>query len=374
MTSQELTVRQKTDAALEYFRTDEMIEQVRYALPEGESPRKFVRTLATALMENQELVLADRNSLVTAVFKAAQMGLLPDGQEGVINVYNTKVKDADGKDRWIQKATFIPMVTGYAKRVAEYGWSLVADVVYENDTFDEGSTEKPLFHRRAKLGTDRGQPIGAFALAVHGTLGFRQEIFTKEQIELIRSKSRQPNGQLWTTWWDRAWKKTVAKQVAKRLPLNSADKERLAPVLDDNGDDPTTVLYGDRRAGGSSLPVPSDAREGVEAGPQPRLAPSLQPEPDDDPEVDAVWEPIPDEADLPPSPAPTPPAEPAPPPEDEPVIKSGRYEGATLEDLLALGDDGVSHLRYLYRNWNTSPLREALDRFGEEHPEIKGQS
>lgn len=374
MTSQELVVvRQKTQEAIEYFRAPQVLEQITYALPEGESPHKFVRTLATALMENQDLVTADRNSLITAVFKAAQMNLLPDGREAVINVYNTKVK-VDGKDAWIQKATLIPMVDGYAKNVAEYGWSIVADVVYENDTFDEGSTEKPLFHQRARLGTDRGQPIGAFALAKHSTLGFRQEIFTVEQIEEVRKTSKQPNGQLWTKWWDRAWRKTMAKQVAKRLPLNSADKERLQPLLaeDTDGEQAIDTLYGDRPDAPPAIPAVARAGEAV---PQ-----SASPPPNVNPETGEIIEkkPAPSDDDIPFGEAEVPFDGEEPPEEvegeivdeDAPTFSAGRYEGKTIAEIYELGDKGVSYLRWALKNWTTDPLASALKAFAATHPEI----
>ncbi len=376
MTSQELVVvRQKTQEAIEYFRAPQVLEQITYALPEGESPHKFVRTLATALMENQDLVTADRNSLITAVFKAAQMNLLPDGREAVINVYNTKVK-VDGKDAWIQKATLIPMVDGYAKNVAEYGWSIVADVVYENDTFDEGSTEKPLFHQRARLGTDRGQPIGAFALAKHSTLGFRQEIFSVEQIEEVRKTSKQPNGQLWTKWWDRAWRKTMAKQVAKRLPLNSADKERLQPLLaaeDTNGADDIDTLYGDRPD--APPVVPAVARAG-EAAPQS----SASPPPNVNPETGEIIEekpplsdddiPFGDETPAVPFDGEEPPEEVEGEIVDEPTFTSGRHEGMTVEQVWALGEKGESYIRWAFKQWKTGEIVAALEAFAAAHPEV----
>lgn len=388
MTSQELAIREETSKAVATFRAPEFLEQVKYALPENESPHKFVRTLVTALMERNDLVLADRNSLLTAAFKSAQMGLLPDGREAVINVYNTKLK-VGGQDTWIQKATLIPMVDGYIKIVGEYGWSLIADVIYANDDFDEGSTEKPLLHRRAKLGTDRGEPIGAFALATHPSKGFRQAIYDKAEIEKVRTTSKQPQGELWTKWWDRAWKKTVAKYVAKHLPLDAADKEQLVRRLDAedlNGQQATDLLYGpeDRQAGegisSSRARAAEPAGEGM-GSPVSSSEPVYEPIPDEadiyDPTVDE--EPVPEDAG-PPEPD-VAPAQEAPPVQaaaananPEATFAVGKHAGIPLGDILALGEEGRAYLNWAYKSWKDQPLRGALDEFAKAHPEITKKS
>ena len=387
MTSQELTIREETSKAVANFRSPEFLEQVRYALPENESPHKFVRVLVTALMERKDLIAADRESLLTAAFKCAAMGLLPDGREAVIVVYKTKVK-IDGRETWIQKCVLIPMVDGYTKIVGEYGWNLISEVIYENDEFDEGSTEKPLFHRRAKLGTDRGQPIGAFALATHPTKGFRQAIYDVHEIELVRSKSKQPQGELWTTFWDRAWKKTVAKYVAKHLPLDSKDKEQLLQRLDVedlNDDQKIDLLYGreDRQAGmgnsSSRARVAEPARGEVSqesTSPPPR---THEPRP---------VEKIPDEADVfdptaddePPFEGEEPGAEPVDfdPATSEiiepPTFSVGKHAGETLEEIYASGEDGVKYCAWAWKSWKQQPMRDALDAFAELHPDIKGEA
>ena len=74
-------------------------------------------------------------SLFGEITKAASDGLLPDGREGVIQSYNTKVKyrDKDGKDRdrWEKTAVWMPMSHGMRKRANELESILVdAQVVY----------------------------------------------------------------------------------------------------------------------------------------------------------------------------------------------------------------------------------------------------
>lgn len=396
-TGQEVATVDQNTSLMAFFRRPEVLEQIKLALPENESENRFVRTLLTALMERPELEQADRTSLATAVFKAAGMNLLPDGNESVILTHNTKVK-VNGKDTWVQKATLIPMINGYSKLVAEYGWSLVGDVVYENDEFDEGSTQEPLFHRRAKLGTDRGDPVGAYALALHKELGFRQKIMDKAEIERIKKSSKNPTGMLWsdTGWWDRAWVKTAAKFVAKRLPLPAAARENLNAVLDiedANGDDKVEMLYGRERAG-EVTPLPLPERTGQEEPADAAVAGS-----------DPVWEPIPDEADdglgkpldgeivaepadvpeeqeaaapfegeEPPEVAAEP--EPAPKPESQIVFPTGsRHERKTIQEVFDAGD--LYYLRWASGGlpngggFKTGPLAAELAEFVKAHPEIK---
>jgi hypothetical protein len=55
----------------------------------------------------------------------------------------------------------------------------------------------------------------------------------------------------------------------------------------------------------------------------------------------------------------------------EPTFEVGKHAGVPLEDILALGDEGRSYLYWGYKNWKQEPLRSALNRFAELHPEIK---
>jgi hypothetical protein len=58
-------------------------------------------------------------------------------------------------------------------------------------------------------------------------------------------------------------------------------------------------------------------------------------------------------------------------PDDEPTFASGRYNGKTIAEVYESGKDGLSYLKWAMGSWKTEPLRSALDRFAETHPDVK---
>ena len=202
-------------------------EQLALALPEDVSIDQFERLTVTALLQRPDLLEADQTSLWFALLDAAKRGLAPDGRQGVINVYNTKTKDG-----WQKKATFIPMIGGIRDELARYGWALRTTVIYSGDEFSFDLGNDRVEHHRAKLGTDRGEIVGAWAQLVRLRDGLRiNEVMDKSQIDEVREKAKGGD-RLWDTWYDRACEKTVGHRAAKKAPLDPKERERINLILD----------------------------------------------------------------------------------------------------------------------------------------------
>ena len=112
------------------------------ALPAHVPPERFRRIAETAILNNPDVLHANRRSLMSAVIKAAQDGLPPDGQrQAALVVFRTKagpqVQYADGRRPAASRAQ--------QRQLA----GIVAEVVHENDTFDREPTnfEAPVTHR-----------------------------------------------------------------------------------------------------------------------------------------------------------------------------------------------------------------------------------
>lgn len=203
-------------------RGDQFKEQVKAALPGNVTADRFQRVTVTAITQNPDLVAVDRSTLFSAVIRCAQDGLLPDGREAALVVFNDR-KAAGGK-----RATYLPMIGGYRKIGAKHGLSLEAFLVYDNDEFSyELGFEPKLAHRPPqKLGADRGAVLGAYAVARH--LDGRQwlEVMSKDEIEKIRAVSRAATSEYgpWVNHWGEMARKTVARRLFKQLPLDDLDQ------------------------------------------------------------------------------------------------------------------------------------------------------
>ena len=117
---------------------ERMAEQLKMALPAHMPVQKFQRVAITAIAKNMDLIGADRQSLFTACVEAASDGLLPNGKEAALVIYNTKVSSRGQPDKWIKKVQYMPMIAGLYKKARNSGEIAMLDshVVYRRDHFD----------------------------------------------------------------------------------------------------------------------------------------------------------------------------------------------------------------------------------------------
>ena len=125
-------------ALVRSVRAPDFQNQAALALPENVPPRRFVRATLTALMANPDLALSDHASVLNALMRSAQDGLMPDGYEAALVLYKGK-------------AQYLPMIGGLRKIAAEHGWTLSTTVVYANDRFEhEEGLDERLVHVPAR--------------------------------------------------------------------------------------------------------------------------------------------------------------------------------------------------------------------------------
>lgn len=196
------------------------------ALPAHMPVENFERTIVTAVNQNPELAKADRRSLFNACVDCAQDGLKPDGREAALVIFNTKTK-VNGKDVWVKKVQYMPMVTGIIKRMRNSGEMAAVDtaVIYENDDFFFERGDNPRIDHRPTL-TAKGETIGSYAIIKLTNGEVLREVMNREEIESVRAISKQKDGGPWTIWWGEMARKTVLRRCAKRAPV-TADLDRL---------------------------------------------------------------------------------------------------------------------------------------------------
>lgn len=199
------------------------------ALPTGISIEKFKRVALIAVAATPDLLAADRRSLINSCIKCASDGLVPDGREAALVIYNTKVKDGAGKEHWEKRVQYLPMIGGVRKRMRNSGevTSAEAHLVYEGDDFDfELGDDARIVHRPATLG-NRGNVIGAYAIIKLANGEVIREVMSVAEIERARAASRAKDSGPWVTWWGEMARKTVLRRAAKAAPFSA----ELAGVL-----------------------------------------------------------------------------------------------------------------------------------------------
>lgn len=212
---------------------DAQVQNFRALLPSHIPVEKFKRVVVVAVSQNPDLFHADRRTFFNAAQKCAVDGLLPDGRQAALVVYNTKVKvklrDGTSEERWVPAVQYMPMIAGIRQRMRNSGEVLSAEahVVYRNDKFFQKFGDDPaIVHEPPSFGTDRGEPVGAYAIIKLKNGEVLREVMDKQQIERVRAVSKSKDGPAWKGWWDEMAKKTVLRRCAKAAP-NSADLDTM---------------------------------------------------------------------------------------------------------------------------------------------------
>lgn len=186
-------------------------------LPPSVSQAMFMTCAIMAVKQTPDLLRCNRRSLHTALTKAAQDGLPPDGRRAVIVPF----KDKDGE----LMAGYIPMYQGILQRALELGdvGPINAHIVRENDLFEYAEGDNPhITHKRPRLGIERGEIVGAYAIFwVRGAIWHR-EVFDVGDIEKARSVSRAANGPAWRNWYEEMARIRPIRRGAKYVPMSEA--------------------------------------------------------------------------------------------------------------------------------------------------------
>lgn len=212
------------------------------ALPAHISADKLQRTIITAAQNNPDLLTADRQSLITSCMKAAQDGLLPDGREAALVIFNTREKGADGQWYSRKLCQYMPMVYGLRKKIVQSGEivSLQTGLVYRAEMeagafLYEVGLEPPIRHRpmldlpAEELTDDKIVAAYSMAKMKDGTISV--EVMRRGEIDKVREASntgatrdkrgqpRQPKGP-WVDWFGEMARKTVMRRHSKTLPMS----------------------------------------------------------------------------------------------------------------------------------------------------------
>ena len=193
-------------------------------LPKTLSIERLLKVAQIAATTTPALAKCDVPSLVGAIGQCAQMGLEPNTVLGhaYLVPFNTKRKDANGNERWVNSVQVIIGYKGLIDLARRSGQivSIAAHEVCENDHFElvYGLDEK-LNHTPA-MGA-RGHVIGFYAVAKLKDGGYSFEFMSVHQVEeiMVGTQSKGKYGP-WKEHFVEMGRKTVIRRLAKYLPLS----------------------------------------------------------------------------------------------------------------------------------------------------------
>ena len=225
-------------------------------LPKHLNAERLLKVAQIAATTTPALAKCDVASLVGAIGQCAQMGLEPNTVLGhaYLVPFNTKRKDAQGVERWVNSVQVIIGYKGLIDLARRSGQivSIAAHEVCEADHFDlvYGLDEK-LEHRPA-MG-ERGEVIGFYAVAKLKDGGHCFEFMSRLQVERIQAAADAKNkfpSKVWKEHFTEMGRKTVIRRLAKYLPLSiefqtAAALDGMAEAGKDQNLDTSTIIDGE---------------------------------------------------------------------------------------------------------------------------------
>lgn len=200
-------------------------------LPRHVNPDQWVRLTTGLFRRNAKLAAVAKSnpaSLLAALLDCARLGLEP-GDTYHLAAFSGEIVG-------------IPDYTGLIELIYRAGMvrSVKCEIVARAD-LERDSTDQPLLgrgrprfewhpsemdrpHHRPDWFADRSDMVGAYAYAVMLDGSTSQVVMrNKAEIEQVRAVSKtgkDPNG-MWVKWPDRAWRKTVLRELSKFVPTSA---------------------------------------------------------------------------------------------------------------------------------------------------------
>ena len=182
------------------------------------------------LTNNPYLMKCDANSVKDSIVNVALTGITLNPALKYAYLVPRKVK---GDLKCILDISYMGMIkiltdAGAVKNVD-------AGVIYSNDKYDFRRGSDPYFKHMPAL-ANRGDKVGAYAIAFLRDGGFQFEILGREEIEKIRATSESYKNEEgrkyspWETWEDEMWKKSALKRLFKLLPKTNFSDQLIAAI------------------------------------------------------------------------------------------------------------------------------------------------
>lgn len=185
---------------------------------------RFIRVVLNAVLATPDLLNANRRTLISACMRAAQDGLMPDGREAVLNIYNTKVSKRGEPDRWEKAAQYLPMVGGLVKKLYDSGEVTYIDAacVYQADRFTFKRGEDPKLEHEPTMDSDPGPVVAAYCVVKLKNGEIKREVMPRRDIDKVRGASKSGDKGPWADWFDQQAIKSVIKRIYKQMPKADA--------------------------------------------------------------------------------------------------------------------------------------------------------
>ena len=200
------------------------VKKLMEVMPPGMDASRFVRATLTAISRNPDLLACTPESIVTAVFDAAEAGLTPTGS---LN----RAWLVPYKNKGVLEAQLEIGYEGYADLIRNGmgGGTVASRAVFEGDTFAVEYGTKPFIHHvPAFMSIVPADLTHVYAVVTDPAGDVLFEVMTKGQVEAIRARAKMGNSGAWITDYVQQARKTVIRRVAHYLTLTVGAQNAMA--------------------------------------------------------------------------------------------------------------------------------------------------
>lgn len=213
---------------LKKFLAANYMNQIKNFFGNEKQAMKFLSSVMAAVQKNSDLLTCEPMTVINSFMTMAQLGLMPSDVSGEAFVIPYK-----------GKATF---QLGYQGLVTLFyragGQSIRSEIIRKNDTFS--FKNGVILHEIdiMKSNEERGEPVGAYAIAVVNGMEIAKAMNQKDILEMGKNFSKSYKSE-YTPWKEAndpelwMWKKTVLKQLGKLMPKNETINTAIAADNED---------------------------------------------------------------------------------------------------------------------------------------------
>jgi recombination protein RecT len=191
------------------------LPEFKSVLPAHISPERFMAVVKTAVIDNADLLAADRQSLFRACRRCAHDGLMPDGTEAALVMFKNRVQ-------------YIPMYQGLLKLFRNSGQfrHVNTGIVYEGEEFTHWLDETGEHYRHVP--GDHRDPKAVrrvYATATTKDGGFFMVDLSLAEVNKHKAVSRATREDAPWRQWEQAMQRKTALRVLSTLLPKSSDLE-----------------------------------------------------------------------------------------------------------------------------------------------------
>jgi len=212
----------------EMLKSPMFVDAMERSLPKHMTVDRIASIALTAVQKTPLLQKCEPISLFGAMLQISQMGLEIGPKGAYLLPFKNNRKN-------VYEVQVIPSYMGLVRLAlrSDMVSKVEAQAIFKGDSFDFQFGDDEFMHHNWDLFLERGEFVGAWAMATMADGSTQKIIMGKPEIEQVRQRSKSKDNGPWVTDYPEMGKKTAVKRLLKMID-SSAESNTAAQIDDDN--------------------------------------------------------------------------------------------------------------------------------------------